>query len=140
MTVSIRNFLLINLLLSVVLITSLNMLSNFFFENRGLQNDLDNKLTGSAYAIQTFMSQSPTHAELQDIQEDIDTLSSLYYPFKIHQYKQHFYAPPHAFQFQASDNKGKILLTSAVPLPPTFVAAPLGLSTGTYKGKAWRIF
>jgi two-component system sensor histidine kinase QseC len=140
MTVSIRNFLLLNLLLSVVLITALNMLANFFLENKDLQNDLDNKLTESAFAIQAFISQAPTKAELQNIQDNIDTLSSLYYPFKLHTYTQHFRSPHQAFQFQVSQENSEILLTSAIPLPPTFSAAPLGLSTGTYKTKAWRIF
>lgn len=140
--VSIRNFLLINLLLSVVLITSLNMLANFFLANKDLQNGLDNKLMESAFTIQAFMSQSPSSSELKNIQSHMDTLAPLYYPFKSHQAKnaKQFPMLHQAFQFQVMDNEGKILLSSPVPLPPTFTAAPVGLSTGAYKGKSWRIF
>ncbi len=140
MTVSIRKFLLLNLLLSIVLITSLNMLANFFLENKDLETHLDDKLTESAFAIQAFMSQTPSQSDLRTIQDNIDTLSILHYPFKLQRGEQYFSSPHDAFQFQVLGEGGKLLLKSAVSLPPSFGNAPLGLSTATYKDKSWRVF
>ncbi|MFT3741410.1 MAG: ATP-binding protein [Gammaproteobacteria bacterium] len=139
MTTSIRNFLVINLLLCVILITSLGMLTNLFIENRDLQNHLDNKLTQSAYAIQAFISQSPTPAELTTIQKNINSVATLNHPFALHTHVDTV-MPIEAFQFQIRDKQNQLLLKSASPLPSPFIHSPVGLSQSFYHGKAWRVF
>lgn len=136
---SIRNFLLINLLLSVVLITSLTMITNFFLENKDMQISLDEKLTESAYAIQAFMSQSPSTTELANVQKNIDTLANIQYPFALHKHSPYLQSHQ-AFEFLVLTPEGKPLLQSALPLPAPFINEPLGLSLGNYQDKSWRIY
>src|SRR5262249_20861139 len=134
MTVSIRNFLIINLLLSVILITSLSMIANFFLVNKDLQDNLDEKLTQSAFAIQAFMSQTPSIESLNRIQANIDAIPSIHYPIQFHKQASYFssyFIEP--FQFEVRTAKGKLVLHSATLLPPNFIEAPPGLSFGSYK-------
>ncbi|HVV69728.1 MAG TPA: ATP-binding protein [Gammaproteobacteria bacterium] len=140
MTTSIRNFLVINLLLCVILITSLSLLTNLFLENRDLQGHLDNKLTESAFAIQAFMSQSNTPEELRSIQQHINSLSSGQYPFALHQLNKENNGDHEAFGFEVLDQNNQPLLRSTTPLPAAFTHAPNGLSQGFDNNNAWRIF
>ncbi len=140
MTSSIRNFLITNLLLSVILITSLSMVANFFIENKDLQNHLDQKLVESAFAIQAFMSQTPPPEELERIQKNIDSLSTVRYPIKLHNKSNFFSNTQEEFRFQVNNKYGQIILHSATPLPASFSSVFIGLSHRTYKEKSWRIF
>lgn len=137
---SIRNFLLINLVLCVVLITSLSLLANLFLENHDLQRHLDEKLTQSAFAIQAFMSQPTSPEELKRIQQNINVTSNLYHPFTIRKYTSELTSVSNAFQFQVLDKDNKLLLQSSTSLPPTFKNAPLGLNQVNYQGKSWQVF
>lgn len=140
MTASIRTFLLINLVVSVVLITSLSLLANLFLENRDLQSHLDDKLTQSAFAIQAFMSQNPTPKEVEKIQAHINAIPMLQYPSPIQKYISELDSASLAFQFQVFDESNRLMLQSSVALPPTFISAPIGLSRLEYLGKSWRVF
>src|SRR5271169_6834116 len=117
---SIRNFLVTNLLLSVVIITSLTMVANFFLENKELQNQLDIKLAESAFAIQAFMSQTPSSEELERIQKNIDSISIVHHPVVYHKDAKFFVNSNEAFRFQVNNRYGVVVLHSAAPLPPAF--------------------
>ncbi len=140
MTTSIRNFLVTNLLLCVIFITSLSLLTNLFLENRDLQSHLDSKLTQSALAIQAFMSQSNTPVEVHAIQQQINSLSTGPYPFALHQFSKAKNGNHEAFGFRVLDKDQKLLLRSATPMPESFDNSPLGLSQAFSGNSAWRIF
>jgi two-component system, OmpR family, sensor histidine kinase QseC len=137
---SIRNFLVTNLLLSVIIITSLTMVANFFLENKELQNQLDIKLAESAFAIQAFMSQTPSAEELEHIQNNIDSISVVHHPVVYHKDAKFFANSHETFRFQVNNRYGLAILHSAAALPPIFTNAYIGLSHGTYNKKSWRIF
>ncbi len=80
MTVSIRRFLLANLLLSVALITTLGMLTSLFLEHKDVKSHLDEKLMQSAFAIQAFLREPPTSTELKAIQSNINAIPNLQSP------------------------------------------------------------
>lgn len=137
---SIRNFLLTNLLLCVIFITSLTLLASFLLENRDLQAHLDNKLIQAVFSIQAFIDQTPTPQELQRIQENIDAISSIQYPITFQQRTKSFFSSYEAFQFEVLDPQNNFLLGSNTPLPSPFLKAPIGLSKGNFNGQTWRIF
>jgi len=56
MTPSIRTYLLINLLLSVTLITSLAIIGNLFLAHQDIQLQLDAQLIRSTLRLQAFLS------------------------------------------------------------------------------------
>lgn len=137
---SIKTFLLTNLLLCVIFITSLALLASFLLENRDLQAHLDNKLIQSAFSIQAFMDQNPTPEELQRIQDNIDAIATIQYPISFQKHTKTFFSSYEAFQFQVLDANNDFLLASSTPLPPPFLNAPIGLSQSNFKGETWRIF
>jgi len=117
------------------------MITNFFLENKDLQITLDEKLMQSALAIQAFMSQSPNDKELKNVQENIDLLATLQYPFALHKNDSTPIHSPHtSFEFLVLNANGEILLQSARPLPAPFINEPAGLSLANYQHKSWRIF
>jgi two-component system sensor histidine kinase QseC len=137
---SIKTFLLTNLLLCVIFITSLALLTSFLLENRDLQAHLDNKLIQSAFSIQAFMDQNPTPEELQRIQDNINSIATIQYPISFQEHTKSFFSSYEAFQFQVLDAENNFLLESSTPIPPPFLNAPIGLSQSNFKGENWRIF
>lgn len=75
MTPSIRTFLLINLLLSVTLITSLAIIGNLFLAHKDIQTQLDLQLMRTATRIEAFFSDERrlTKAGLARIQQNLNT-------------------------------------------------------------------
>lgn len=61
MTTSIRRFLLINLLLSIVITSSLTAIGNYFLEHDDVQRHLDLQLAQSAYFFQTLMNSASSN-------------------------------------------------------------------------------
>ncbi|MDF3055528.1 MAG: qseC [Gammaproteobacteria bacterium] len=137
---SIKIFLLTNLLLCIIFVTSLALLTCFLLENRDLQTHLDNKLIQSTLSIQAFMTQNPTPEELQRIQSSIDAVATIEHPISFQKNTKSFLSSYEAFQFQILDANNHSLLESNTPIPPTFLNAPLGLSKANYQNKRWRIF
>lgn len=137
---SIKIFLLTNLLLCIVFVTSLALLTCFLLENKDLQTHLDNKLIQSAFSMQAFMARSPTPEDLQRIQDNIDAIANIQHPISFQKRTKSFLSSYEAFQFQILDAEDNFLLESSTPIPPPFLNAPLGLSKSNFQDKSWRIF
>ena len=69
---SIRTFLLINLLLSVTLITSLAIIGNLFLAHKDIQTQLDAQLVRTTVQIDAFFSIPLTTANFTTIQQTLD--------------------------------------------------------------------
>lgn len=137
MTTSIRHFLLVNLLLSVVLITTFGMITSLFLEHKDVNIHLDDKLMQSAFAIQAFLRNTSTPKQLQTIQSNINAIPYLQSPF-VPVRATHIY--PKSFYFRVWDGHGKLLLASATPFPQVFLQAPIGFSQATVEDQTWRAF
>jgi len=73
MNPSIRTFLLINLLLSVTLITSLAIVANLYLAHKDIQSELDAQLIHSTIRMQAFFNDYPAK-DLNKIQPSINTV------------------------------------------------------------------
>lgn len=136
---SIRTFLLINLLLSVTLITSFAVIANLFLEHKEVQSYLDQQLAVKAFNIQAFISGYLTNrSQLQEVQKKISNVPQL----TDQSLKQQF--PNYEeLQFQIWDKEGKLLVSSATPPADSsfpLVSRLIGFSDRWVNGQPWRFF
>ncbi len=140
MTPSIRTFLLINLLLSVTLITSLAIIGNLILAHRDIQTQLDAELIRNTLRMQAFFSPELTSKNLKVIQEN---LNAEYNEQNLLKRNKSWYKAikeaESTMEFQLWDEKGKLILRSknapAIPLSD----GRDGLSTLWLNGQAWRV-
>ncbi len=141
MTSSIRTFLLVNLLLSVTLVTSLAIIGNLFFEHRGFQHHMDASLQLSAQKIRALLIDENT-TDFKRIQHAIDQvphniLASSAKPSK----RDNVQVMLQSTQFQIWDEANTLLLHSfAAPAmdPPHLIKN--GFQNIWFNNQAWRIY
>lgn len=140
MTPSIRTFLLINLLLSVTLITSLAIIGNLFLEHRDLQAHLDSQLSLVGLTISAFAGENIAQHNLAQVQQHINAIPDLSNKFYYAQHQK----PRHKtgyekIQFQVWRH-GKLLLHSiGVPTEP-LSNGKSGFDDRWLHDKSWRTF
>lgn len=143
MTSSIRTFLLLNLLLSVTLITALTIIGSMFLEHKDLQGHLDMKLTESAFTLNALVSHPLASLEKEIIQKRIDSI-----PLRQNQYfSAHTqsklitqYYEYQKMQFQVWDYRGHLLLRSRNSPKDSLIHAKLGLHDMWVNNEPWRVF
>lgn len=142
MTPSIRTFLLINLLLSVTLITSLAIIGNLFLAHRDIQTQLDLQLIRTTLQIEALFSDGIQGRQLELVQKNIQTSMDPKSVLKsgsptlraaLKDYHERT-------GFQIWNSKGKLVLHSqSTPTIPLSDGKP-GLTTLWLDGQAWRVF
>lgn len=141
MTPSIRTFLLINLLLSVTLITSLAIIGNLFLAHKDIQTQLDAQLIRSTLNIQSFLASPITPPQLKLIERNLTITLNPQVALKKDRTEQAIAAKniDNAIQFQAWDRNGQLILRS--PNTPTtpFSSGKNGLTSLWLEGKSWRV-
>jgi len=141
MTPSIRTFLLINLLLSVTLITSLAIIGNLFLAHRDIQTQLDAQLIRTGLRMQAFFSDNVGNRNLAVVQ------SNLLHEMNPTIVLKHNNTPPskaaktraNMLEFQLWNNRSKLLLHSISAPKIPFSNGKSGLSTLWLNGEAWRV-
>lgn len=140
MTPSIRTFLLINLLLSITLITSLAIIGNLFLEHKDLQRHLNAQLTFAALTIQSFIGDGHNVRDINKIQEKIDRLPEVAKDYYRKTRTKMFGNSYELIQFQIWDKDGHLVLKSH-SAPPTHLAKNIsGFSTNWVNGQLWHVF
>lgn len=141
MSPSIRTYLLINLLLSVTLITSLAIIGNLFLAHQDIQLQLDAQLIRTTLRMQAIFSAPVNFTELKAIQKRLKNENS-----HLEELKKSPNLPPQAIQqasrnleFQIWDKNGKLLLHSQKALKTPFSNGSVGLSTLWLDGHTWRV-
>lgn len=150
MTPSIRTFLLINLLLSVTLITSLAIIGNLFLAHKDIQTQLDAQLIRTAERMRAFFSDYNTNnRDFSLIQHNL--MKSFRNPPRSHriqsmnlnkQQREQLRADKEAqdnLEFQIWNNKGKLILHSRKTPRIPFSNGKSGLSTLWLQGESWRV-
>ncbi len=137
MTPSIRTFLLINLLLSVTLITSLAIIGNLVLSHKDIQRQLDTQLIHTAVSIQALLSIEMQENTLHTIRKNLilsRTKTDTPTPSSDNSDDNFFIE----FQVWTPDNH-LILASPGAPTTP-FSEGASGLSNVTTGQKAWRVF
>lgn len=140
MNPSIRTFLLINLLLSITLITSLAIIGNLFLEHKDLQKHLNAQLTVGALTIQAFVSDDISKRNLNVIQNEINRLPRVAEVYYANDNKKIFSPTYELIQFQIWDRKGKSLLSSSTAPKQALSNGKPGFSTKWIDGQLWHVF
>jgi two-component system sensor histidine kinase QseC len=140
MTPSIRTFLLINLLLSITLITSLAIIGNLFLEHKDLQRHLNAQLTFAALTIQSFIGDGSNSPSIDKIQEKIDRLPDVAKDYYRKTRTKMFGNSYELIQFQIWNKDGKLILKSH-SAPLVHLAKNIsGFSTNWVDGQLWHVF
>lgn len=141
MAPSIRTYLLINLLLSVTLITSLAIIGNLFLAHQDIQLQLDAQLIRSTLRMQAIFSGPIDIKEFKAIETRLKTENE-----HLDELKNAPNLPPEALrqasknlEFQIWNKQGELLLHSANTLQSPFSNGAVGLSTLWLKGQTWRV-
>lgn len=142
MSPSIRTFLLINLLLSVTLITSVAIIGNLFLAHKDIQTQLDAELRRSALQIQAFFSDEVSNRDLSTVQKNLNALLSASTPSPIeglqnqNVIEQALISQP---EFQIWGPKEDLILHSPNAPKAPFSSEKKGLSTIVLNNISWRV-
>lgn len=128
---SIRTFLLINLLLSVLLISSLAIIGNIFFSRKDIQSQLDRTLISSSLRIRAFLSSYKTSLQFSEQQATIDGLAK-------EDPAANDKSQSIVFQYWSKD--GELLLHSVNTPKSPLSNGEQGFSSHTIKNDSWRVF
>ena len=141
MAPSIRTYLLINLLLSVTLITSLAIIGNLFLAHQDIRVQLDAQLIRTTLRLQAIFSGPVCKEGFGDIQKHIRDEDKY-----ANEFKNASDLKPGAMQqaarnleFQIWNPSGKLLLHSQHAIQTPFSNGRVGLSTLWINGHTWRV-
>lgn len=142
MAPSIRTFLLINLLLSVTLITSLAIVSNLFLAHSNIQDQLDLQLIRTTVQLEEILHMSVRFKNDVKLQSHIqsDIVPNITPIIKADNLQRAFQNYHNNFSYQIWNQNKKLLITS--PDSPTIPLniKKLGLDTRWHHNQTWRIF
>lgn len=142
MKLSIRKFLLFNLLLTIIATTTLSAIGNYYLDQQEIHKNQDNLLSQATFAFQAFLDGNDVKAiQVKHIQQRLNAI-----PNQIKQfidastpYENSIIEGENRYQFQLWDNKGRLVLHS-INAPNKSLAGPIGLSDKTINGETWRVF
>src|SRR3990167_5402302 len=140
MTPSIRTFLLINLLLSVTLITSLAIIGNLFLAHKDIQSQLDIRLIRSAERMQAFFSDYPsTPHNFALIQRNLKLAAKTSGKHTTDDNNGAREATHNDLEFQIWSPQGNLLLHALYTPHLPLSNGKDGLSTFWSHGQSWRV-
>ncbi len=144
MTPSIRTFLLINLFLSVTLITSLSIIGNLVLSHKDIQRQLDTQLIHTAVSILALLNTELGERDWQKIQESLvsSRKQSVYFSLPSpRRLPQAGGANTQLFmEFQVWDKSHHLILHSAGAPEIPFSNEEAGLSNNTLSNQSWRVY
>lgn len=136
MKMSIRSFLLINLVVSQIATTILGAGIILYLSFKNAQTSMDGGLLEAAFTVQSLLRDSSSVADLHYVEEVLISLDHiLFSPL----YGGHYFDYG-AFHFRVFDVDGNFLLGSNEIDPHYFSKAPLGFSQVTLHNQVWRVF
>ena len=143
-TQSIRTFLLVNLLLSVTLVTCLAVIGSLFLVHRDFKTHLDAQLSLVAYTIQAFLHTNTDPKYLDNIQTKILQMPKFLsrFHYNVANQRNNFDLLLKSVQFEVRDNKGQVILHSydSPAVTPTSYTHTTGFSD-VWRGQShWRAF
>jgi len=142
MAPSIRTFLLINLLLSVTLITSLAIVSNLFLAHNNIQNQLDLQLIRTSVQLKDILDATTRIKDPEYLQKHIQhDIAPNIRPFiKAQHLRKAFFDYHSKFSYQVWKANKEILLRSKNAPNIKLDTHRMDLSTRWHKGERWRVF
>lgn len=144
MMVSIRRFLLVNLLLTITITTSLTALGDYYVDQQDIHSHLDMLLSHTAFAFAGLLTTQLDKNDFYQIQNGLNQIyKSMEKVFKNGSAEEELLPSDYAnkYQLQVFDNQGHLLLHTAhqnIILP--LYNQPIGFSDKEINNVTWRIF
>lgn len=142
MKLSIKKFLLINLLLAITITTTLTAIGNYYLNQKDIQQHLDTLMVVSALSYQALLGDDRRHYSMSVVQKSLNLI-----PHKLeHYYKYnslHMMSPKsymNQFNFQVWDIYGKLLLHSAGASNLKDHISNIGFNDKIINNQKWRVF
>jgi len=141
MLLSIRKFLLINLFMAVIIISSLTIVGSYYLAHKDIRRYMDSLLIQATLICQGLINKDTSAEHLGEIQQQLDAI-----PAQISHFTKDFnhYSVKrensNRFQFQVWDMKGRLLLHSANAPKSKLFGAKNGFSDRTIDDEDWRVF
>lgn len=137
---SIRKFLLINLLLTMVITTVLTALGNYYLDNKVIRNHLDLLLGQASFSFEALLGNDFHSRNLPLLQKQLDKIpvrskNEFSKTGELSLYNLH-----EKYQFQVWSNSGKLLLSSAQAPTQPLSNGQEGFSNLSIHGVKWRTF
>ncbi|GAB4392539.1 MAG: ATP-binding protein [Gammaproteobacteria bacterium] len=150
MKVSIRQFLLINLLVAIAIVTSLTAIGTYYFDQKDIEHHLDEILMENALSFQALFADpsqirnfSPLQSKLNKKPQDFEQLSATtHQPNKSTLLQKYLNLSTNSkYEFQVWSAQQKLLLASAhAPNQPFMPIKKTEFSDALIDNVSWRIF
>lgn len=135
---SIRNFLLVNLLLTMIIATIFTAVGNYYLDSKAIRNYLDLLLSQASFNYQALLSEDFNTRNFSQLQQNLNNVPK--------ELQKIFNAPKQRkllqlqekYQFQIWNDQGKLLLYSADA--PCLLKTSQGFATVEINGVRWRTF
>ena len=138
---SIRQFLVVNLLIGVLFATNLAILSNLYFGYKSVSVEINPQMVVMAHSIDTFLQDdhknfraSSMHAKLQRYSAAIRAI-----PYDDLPYLEDLHRSVDNLEFIVFNARGQLIAKSN-KVPTQHLNIPSGFSSVTIKGEKWRTF
>ena len=139
---SIRQFLVINLLIGVLFATNLAILSNLYFGYKSIRPHLDAQMVVMAYSLDAFLQDDirivSTGTKVDDKVQHYTT-SIQAFPYDDQSYLEDLHRSIDNIQFVVHNAKGQMIVRSA-NAPKTSAEIPSGFSSVRIHNEKWRTF
>lgn len=133
---SIRSFLIVNLLLSISLITLLTVVGNLFFAHKDIEQQLDYSLEQTAKSMAAFLGNFDTLSAFHATQQQLNQQNK-----KIRTFQNTTVSLGNQIEFQVwHPDKQLLLYSSAAPVAPFIQNRKTGLSHVWLEGYWWTVF
>ncbi len=141
MLLSIRKFLLINLFMAVIIISSLTIIGSYYLAHKDIRRYMDSLLVQATLICQGLINKDISEDHLGEIQQQLDAI-----PAQISHFTNNMVRNPlkshytNRFQFQVWDTNGKVLLHSANAPKNKLYSPQDGFSNRFIDNEKWRVF
>lgn len=140
MKLSIRKFLLINLLLAITATTVITGIGNYYVDQEEIHDNMDNLLSQAGLAFEAFIDAEDVQtAESRNIQKRINAIPHQAEHF-LGDKKRHSGIYEDRYQFQLWNNKGKLLIHSQNAPEESLASATEGFQDKKIGDQLWRSF
>lgn len=142
MIVSIRKFLLVNLLLAVTITTSLTAFGDYYVDQQDIHSHLDAILSQTTFTFSGLLAAQLDKNDISQIQSELNSVSLIMKnAFQKGNISDKLIASNYEnkYQLQVWDNNGHLLLYTGAPLI-SFYGQPLGFSDKLVDDEVWRVF
>jgi two-component system sensor histidine kinase QseC len=142
MMLSIRKFLLVNILVAIILITALSALGDYYLSQADVRAHMDALLEQMGVTFAVVVSNNIDKTNYQKIEQELDLIQndSRYLFFLTDIKSRNVLFNQGKYYFQLWDDKGNLLLYSVKANRVNLDIAPIGLSDLSINGTEWRIF